>query len=131
MYRHNALGRICKSAPTAHKILFQQPHTTAIVSRLYAVAQPDGVVSSVPNKFTITGRATLPFLWKCVVSSLGNSPPQEGNYPPLRFGRQFTDKSISPIFPFRIKPLRLCYNINNFLQHKEITFSQSVFLPES
>ena len=28
LYRHNALGRIYKSAPTVHGILFQQPHVS-------------------------------------------------------------------------------------------------------
>ena len=37
--------RLC-SAPTAYEILFQQPHNTAIASRLYPAAQPDGVVVS-------------------------------------------------------------------------------------
>ena len=43
--------------PTLHRrgisgaILFQQPHTEAIASRLYAAALPDGVVFSYPLNF--------------------------------------------------------------------------------
>ena len=48
-------------------ILFQQPHTTAIASRLYPAAKPDGVVSSVPTKLTKTVEAD-------------NSPLVEGNH---------------------------------------------------